>query len=398
MTAPQGPEATTGHTFEQLNPTESMPEYSGAELLGQFKELFGVNFVTGLPCGELRGLIAASATDDQIDHYPATNEREAIGIATGAWLGGKTPAIYMQNSGLLVASNEIGSLMIPSEVPAVLAVSWRGALGETATQHLAPGRATRPLMHALGIQHTTHPTKEELMSLGEARSITNLPVAVLQVREQFNDTAPLPISEQPSRYTTEVVHGDPAEPSSREAMLDIVASKTPSTTAVISSTGLISRSQYAHHDSDNQFYNAGGFGVTSSIALGVALAQPNRQVIAIEGDGSVLTNPGNLNLIGGYAPNNLVHVVLDNKAYGSCSGETTMGSELIPQMAALQGYKRVFAVTSEADAIKAMNEIMNHRDGPQMLHISINTTGARNFVRPVGMAEIAARFHNFLNG
>ncbi len=371
--------------------------YSGAKLLEQSRVIFGIDFVTGLPCGELQQFIAASAADSELQHCPATNEGEAVGIATGAWLGGKTPALYMQNSGLFKASNDIGSLMIPSKIPALFVVSWRGAIGETATQHLATGRTTRPLLSGLGIEHTTRPKHQSLETLSGQQKVTQLPIAVLQTREAFNTPTPREDDVAVERYTTEMYQekGE-QELSSREVMLDVLAQDMPDSAAVITSTGLISRSQYQNHDGKNQFYNAGGFGLTSSIGLGVTLAQPDRRVVVIEGDGSVLTDTGNLNLIGHYQPDNLIHVVLNNRAYVSCSGESTIGTDLIPELAQTFGYKRVVSVISEQAASEAIADMLSRHDGPQMLHISINTEGERSFVRPVGMAEIAKRFHNFL--
>jgi phosphonopyruvate decarboxylase len=146
----------------------------------------------------------------------------------------------------------------------------------------------------------------------------------------------------------------------------------------------------------NQFYNAGGFGITSPIGLGVALAQPSRSVIVIEGDGSVLANVGSLNLIGHYRPDNLIHVVLNNQAYASCPGEPTIGFNLIPGLARECGYRRVCNVTSLEATQKAFAYMLNQHDGPQMLHILINAEGERSFKRPVSMDETADRFREFL--
>lgn len=376
-------------------PENNESDLSGEELLHELKYRFHADFVTGLPCGELREFIAASAQDKEILHLPATNERESVGIAAGAWLAGKKPILYMQNSGLFECSNDLGSLLVASEIPAIFVVSWRGSPGETATQHLATGNATIPLLESFGLPYSLTATPEDAAQLYEQQTASNLPVFFLKTREKFNkpqDTIPQSSS---TRKKTEVYRDDPHPLPSREEALQLIATLTPSNRALFSSTGLISRSLFHHFDSPNQFYNAGAFGLTSSIALGFSTASQNVPTTIVEGDGSVLTNLGNLNIIGHQRPQNFLHVVLDNGMYGSCSGEETVGSELIPDMAALLGYVNVFFLSSldnlEAIIRKANKEQMT---GPTMVHVKINQAGERQFKRPLGMAEIARRFKN----
>jgi thiamine pyrophosphate-dependent acetolactate synthase large subunit-like protein len=64
------------------------------------------------------------------------------------------------------------------------------------------------------------------------------------------------------------------------------------------------------------FYLWGAMGGTTMIALGLALARPDRRVVAIPGDGDMLMGLGSLATIGVKQPKNLVVVVLDNARYG----------------------------------------------------------------------------------
>jgi phosphonopyruvate decarboxylase len=70
-------------------------------------------------------------------------------------------------------------------------------------------------------------------------------------------------------------------------------------------------------------------GKASSVALGLALAQPKRKVIVIDGDGSLLMNLGTLASVAGKAPENFVHIVLENGGYTNTGGEPTPGGELV---------------------------------------------------------------------
>ncbi|TSC72177.1 MAG: sulfopyruvate decarboxylase subunit alpha [Parcubacteria group bacterium Gr01-1014_38] len=115
-----------------------------------FLEL-GVDFASGVPCGVLRHIIKNFDDDSKVLHVPANRESEAIGLAAGAYFGGKTPVVYMQNSGLFSASNDVASLVVPYKIPILFVVSFRGCEGEDAVQHLTTGRATEALLQSFGV-------------------------------------------------------------------------------------------------------------------------------------------------------------------------------------------------------------------------------------------------------
>lgn len=113
-----------------------------------------------------------------------------------------------------------------------------------------------------------------------------------------------------------------------------------------------------HHvcDVPTNFYMLGSMGLASSIGLGLALARSGRNVIAIDGDGSVLMNMGSLATIASRSPKNYLLVIVDNGAYGSTGNQptvTSMGTDLA-EVARGAGNKDVF----EADSSKGLREIM----------------------------------------
>lgn len=65
-------------------PKNNEADLSGEALLHELKYRFDTDFITGLPCGELREFITASTQDKEMLYLPATNERESVGIAAGA--------------------------------------------------------------------------------------------------------------------------------------------------------------------------------------------------------------------------------------------------------------------------------------------------------------------------
>lgn len=111
----------------------------------------GFDFASGVPCGVLKYIIRNFCHNKKIKHIPAVRESEAIGIAAGAQLAGKKPIVYMQNSGLMDSLNDVNSLLIPYKIPILFLVSYRGAPGEDAPQHLATGRSIKKVLKAIGI-------------------------------------------------------------------------------------------------------------------------------------------------------------------------------------------------------------------------------------------------------
>ena len=75
-------------------------------------------------------------------------------------------------------------------------------------------------------------------------------------------------------------------------------------------------------DQPSNFYMLGTMGLSSSIGLGVALAQ-DKKVIAIDGDGSVLTNFGTLPTIANNVADNYILLIIDNGSYGSTGDQPT---------------------------------------------------------------------------
>jgi thiamine pyrophosphate-dependent acetolactate synthase large subunit-like protein len=92
---------------------------------------------------------------------------------------------------------------------------------------------------------------------------------------------------------------------------------------VVVSLGYPAYDLFAAGDRGLNFYTWGSMGLTSSIALGLAIARPDRRVIAVDGDGSLLMNLGGLATIGAVAPRNLVVLVVDNESYATTGGQAT---------------------------------------------------------------------------
>ena len=97
--------------------------------------------------------------------------------------------------------------------------------------------------------------------------------------------------------------------------------------AVIGGIGHTNFDLWAAGRRPQNFYMLGSMGLAIPIALGVAIAQPQRKVIALEGDGSLLMMLGCLTTIGARQPSNLVIVVMDNGAYEITGGQQTASAQ-----------------------------------------------------------------------
>ena len=91
---------------------------------------------------------------------------------------------------------------------------------------------------------------------------------------------------------------------------------------VICNIGLPSQELFMLDDQPSNFYMLGTMGLCSSIGLGLSLSQPSK-VIAIEGDGSILTNLGTLPTIANNVADNFVLFIVDNGSYGSTGDQPT---------------------------------------------------------------------------
>ncbi|MHC5011437.1 MAG: thiamine pyrophosphate-binding protein [Planctomycetota bacterium] len=113
-----------------------MPHSS--EFLGAL-EKHGYDFFAGVPCSLLKGVIRRFDAEPRWGYVSATREDSAVGMAAGAYMAGRKPVVFMQNSGLGVCMNALVSLNIIYEIPTLLVASWRGEGGKDAPEHLVMG-------------------------------------------------------------------------------------------------------------------------------------------------------------------------------------------------------------------------------------------------------------------
>ena len=128
--------------------------------------------------------------------------------------------------------------------------------------------------------------------------------------------------------------------------------------AVVTIMGAVAAELYSLGHRANFFYLEHAMGLASSMGLGVALAQPDRKVVVVDGDGSVLMNLGGLTTLARYAPPNLTHLIFDNESLLSVGGfptATSTGSDLagIARAAGIGNARTVADMAAFVDAARA---------------------------------------------
>ncbi len=124
-----------------------------SDVFVQAMQDLGVNFFTGVPDSILGGIIAELMI--RRVYIPAVREDEAVGMAAGAYMAGRVPAVLMQNSGLGTCLNTLMSLNLIYRQPCLLIVSWRGQGESDAPEHLVMGEVMPQLLETVRIPHRT---------------------------------------------------------------------------------------------------------------------------------------------------------------------------------------------------------------------------------------------------
>lgn len=121
-----------------------------------------VKLVVYVPDRVLTPLIKAIHDDPYFTTFSATREEEAIGIVTGAWMGGVHGTVLMQTSGFATLANVLASLVMPCQIPLLMFVSERGTLGEFNLGQALVCRTIRPVLDSLAMEHYTITRQDEL--------------------------------------------------------------------------------------------------------------------------------------------------------------------------------------------------------------------------------------------
>jgi len=345
-----------------------------------------INTFYGVPDSLLKDFCAF--VDDNVkegEHIITANEGNAVAIAAGYHMAtNKIAGVYMQNSGLGNAINPLTSLADPAvyKIPMLLIIGWRGEPGEKdEPQHVKQGEITPNQLELLGIPYylLEKNTNIDLLLSTVAAKLkeTNAPVSLLVRKGAFG------------KYTSNRKDNSKFKMKREEALRTLLG--LIGDDLVVSTTGKTSREVFELRvelgEKHGDFLTVGGMGHTSSIALGVALGQPNRKVICIDGDGSVIMHMGAMAIIGDIAPKNLVHIILNNASHESVGGQRTVADKIdFKAIANASGYLEYVEAVDNKSLIEAWGKIVN-KQGPILLEIKISQGSRDDLGRPTSTPE-----------
>lgn len=161
-----------------------MGTIAGAQnILSGLKEA-GINLIASVPDINMLQLINLLYEDKQVAHIPVGREEEGIGVCTGAHLGGKKPAMLMQNGGLLNSCNGLTTTALQFGIPVLLLIYYAGDIGDNAFHML--GLVTEPVLEGLGIKHIVlrdpAKVKQDIAGAVTLANSSKRPVALLLTR------------------------------------------------------------------------------------------------------------------------------------------------------------------------------------------------------------------------
>lgn len=344
----------------------------------------GVNFFAGVPDSLLKNVCAYITDSVPSDRNLITaNEGSAIGVAAGHYLAtGNIPLVYMQNSGIGNAVNPLLSLADEKvySIPMLIMIGWRGEPGvHDEPQHVKQGAVTLSLLDAMEIPYIILPDDDTAASSAVGMIVTDCkkaqkPHAIIIKKGTFGSY----------KLKTKVPNENPV---CREDAMKFVVDSLPSNSIIVSTTGKLSRELYEYRDAlkqshESDFLTVGSMGHSSSIALGIALAKPERKVFCFDGDGAFIMHMGAISNIGNLAPRNYVHIVFNNGAHESVGGQPTLGYGInIPEIARSCGYNNVMSVASTDDILKSLASALCS-DGPTLIEIKVSINSREDLGRP----------------
>jgi phosphonopyruvate decarboxylase len=335
---------------------------------------------TGVPCSTLGPLIRVLEGLGEKEHLTASSEGEAMGVAGGLALAGRTPVVYMQNDGFGNAVNPITSLQLLYGLPCLLLISWRGRPGlPDAPQHLVMGQTIDRLLDLFKIpwqelKPRAEKVRDAVKWAWDTIAHSSLPCALIIPRGFFPSKTPYNKSNDTDLEL-------------RMTYLQRLAQCTGNKDVFIGTTGFCGREMETLYTARARFYMMGSMGCALSISLGLARERPDRSVFCLDGDGAVLMKMGTLATVGYYKPPNLCHICFDNRMYESTGGQKTTSENCdLAEVAQACGYGKSHLVRCLRDFEDRIHSF-THDTGPLFLHVLVRSGSRQDLARPASSPE-----------
>ncbi len=346
-----------------------------------------VKFFTGVPDTLLNEFcLFIDQNTPKENHVIAANEGSAIALAVGHFLGSKELSlVYMQNSGLGNALNPLLSLAGRNlySIPMLMLIGWRGdPLFPDHPQHNKQGIITPRLLEELNIPFKVLEDNQDEVSQSLSWAThealeKNSPVALIVKKGVMQEAEKENLLELPSDLSL-----------TREEAIRTIINTFPKNTLYIATTGRACRELYNLREEQNQthqfdFLNVGAMGHALSIASGLALSQPEKQVVCLDGDSAAIMHLGSLAVINKKQIPNLLHIVLNNGCHESVGGQPSAGFSIdFSKIAESNGYKTVGHSVDSNNELKSALLLLNKRERAGFVDVHIRK-GMRSSIPPL---------------
>ena len=371
------------------------------EKFGEALKDKGFNFFSGVPCSFLKDFINYAIS--RCNYIGAANEGEAVAIASGATLGGEKSVVLMQNSGLTNAVSPLMSLNYTFKLPVLGFVSFRGEEGlNDEPQHELTGKKTTELLELMKIkwEFLSDDLEEAVKQIEKANDYIEKKESFFFVVKKgcFGKFKLFPKKfQQNTKLHIIDKTGVDSLPSRFEA-LSVINQLKDKNTVQLATTGKTGRELFEIEDAPNNFYMVGSMGCISSIGLGLSLVKKQKNVIVIDGDGSLLMRMGSLATNGHYHPSNMIHILLDNGTHDSTGGQSTVSTSVnFLNTAASCGYKNVIYIHNLDELKKELTNWIENKRGLTFFHMKTSPGSKENLGRPkLKPHEVKERLEEFL--
>ncbi len=342
-----------------------------------------ITHVLYLPCERIRLLL--KKISDEFDTVPLAREEEGVGISAGLFMAGKKPLMIVQTSGFGNMINALLSLTRTYNLPLPIMISWRGVYGEKISAQKPMGKKIKALLEALEIPYTVF-SGENLSDLENliSTAFEDNTITAILLRPDIWNFCP-EFSFEPREFRTpEISLKEGKAKYTRFEILDGIKDYLEGK-IVVSNLGFPSRELYTLMDQPTNFYMLGSMGLATSIALGINLA--GKEVISIDGDGSILMNPSTIFTAGLTSDRGLKIIVIDNSAYGSTGNQKTASIKSDLALIGISaGFKTSRAFTPE-DVKKELDDQTS-----AFVHVPAKPGNAKVGLIPYSAEEIKTRF------
>ncbi|MFJ7735977.1 phosphonopyruvate decarboxylase [Lysinibacillus sp. NPDC097287] len=368
---------------------------------GEKLKSLGFDFFSGVPCSFLKPMINYAINNNQF--VMAANEGDAVAITAGAYLGGRKSVYLCQNSGLTNAVSPLTSLNYTFEIPVLGFVSLRGEPGVIdEPQHELMGTITDKMLDVMHVKNAilSNDFNEAIEQLEYANKVIESGSSFFFiVRKDTFESMKLTGQSSVSYQPTNIIKSTSEQGEyKRLEVLEVLQNQADEDTVLLATTGVTGRELFELGDYSNQFYMVGSMGCISSVGLGLAMARPDKKVIVIDGDGSLLMRMGSLTTNAYYSPKNLYHLLLDNGLHESTGGQKTVSSKVdFMKIADGSNYEKVDELKTLEDlksSLVSWNEDKKLTFGYFKTQKGIKENLGRPTVTPVQVKE---RFMKYIN-